>query len=297
MKGFGDVKTNFKIKMPRTADVTYEASWVKSATKLRSIGIKELVAYEIAYPNWANLSLGQKVEELAGNNGERIARFRRMCMESSVGRESTGMHFFAISYPAYVKILMEKDKHKAMKLLDQEMEYGGGKVCPVAFKQMTAGSFEKYLDEQKRDEQAWIGGCSIMLTVLDAGKERICYMRRKEALFTEKQEEALAKIVADDDSEAAQNAMDFLKSPDVQNFLANPESDPAMLANIMGTISLEDPLMAENVRKHLAITCAKCNIQRTGLLACGICKAVRYCGTECQKAHWKVHRQTCSAKK
>jgi hypothetical protein len=293
MKGVGDVKTKFQIKMPRTADVTYEASWVKALTKLRSIGIKELVAYEMAYPNWAKLSLGQKLEELAGNNGERIARFRRMCMESSVGRESTGMHFFAISYPTYVKILMEKDKHKATKLLDREMEYGGGKVCPVAFKQMTAGSFEQYLNNQKRDEQAWIGGCAIMLTTLNHEVERICYMRRKEALFTEKQEEALAKIVAGDDADAA---MDFLKSPDVQNFLANPESDPAMLANIMGTISLEDPLMAENVRKHLAITCAKCNIQRTGLLACGICKAVRYCGTECQKAHWKLHRQTCEEK-
>ncbi len=26
---------------------------------------------------------------------------------------------------------------------------------------------------------------------------------------------------------------------------------------------------------------------------CSQCSAVRYCGTECQKAHWKAHKKAC----
>ena len=38
--------------------------------------------------------------------------------------------------------------------------------------------------------------------------------------------------------------------------------------------------------------CVMCKTN-TGTMLCGKCKRVRYCGRECQKAHWKSHRLTC----
>lgn len=45
--------------------------------------------------------------------------------------------------------------------------------------------------------------------------------------------------------------------------------------------------------------CAYCNTQEEGgarLLQCSACKAVKYCNTQCQKAHWKVHKPVCVRK-
>lgn len=41
--------------------------------------------------------------------------------------------------------------------------------------------------------------------------------------------------------------------------------------------------------------CAKCGTESaaTQLMACGRCKAVRYCGRECQVAHFKEHKVLC----
>ena len=41
-------------------------------------------------------------------------------------------------------------------------------------------------------------------------------------------------------------------------------------------------------------TCANCPKQ--GKVKCSVCKAVRYCGRECQKAHWKAHKKDCKKK-
>lgn len=38
-------------------------------------------------------------------------------------------------------------------------------------------------------------------------------------------------------------------------------------------------------------TCISCNVGATQ--HCGGCKAVAYCGTECQAAHWPVHKNHC----
>ncbi|KAL7415377.1 hypothetical protein BDY24DRAFT_382716 [Mrakia frigida] len=39
----------------------------------------------------------------------------------------------------------------------------------------------------------------------------------------------------------------------------------------------------------------KCRKLKKGaeMMACGRCKAVRYCSPEHQKAHWKSHKKTC----
>jgi len=40
------------------------------------------------------------------------------------------------------------------------------------------------------------------------------------------------------------------------------------------------------------IQCVECCFKR-GLLTCTTCRAVRYCGTECQRKQWKSHKQLC----
>ena len=52
--------------------------------------------------------------------------------------------------------------------------------------------------------------------------------------------------------------------------------------------------MVEVVRAESMNTCqcSMCLVKR-GLLTCTSCKAVRYCGTACQKKQWKTHKQLC----
>ena len=40
--------------------------------------------------------------------------------------------------------------------------------------------------------------------------------------------------------------------------------------------------------------CAKCGKEGEKLLSCGRCKKVRYCGAECQRGHWKIHKVNCA---
>ena len=42
-------------------------------------------------------------------------------------------------------------------------------------------------------------------------------------------------------------------------------------------------------------TCGAAASADTKLRKCAGCKAVRYCSTECQKAHWRAHRPACLA--
>lgn len=44
-----------------------------------------------------------------------------------------------------------------------------------------------------------------------------------------------------------------------------------------------------------ALKCAACATALTGgAPICASCRVVHYCNRECQRAHWKVHKQTCS---
>lgn len=41
-------------------------------------------------------------------------------------------------------------------------------------------------------------------------------------------------------------------------------------------------------------TCSYCKkVSKTKLMACGRCKKQAYCGTECQRPHWKAHKKEC----
>lgn len=59
-KAIGDVKAKFQVRMPKGANASYTSTWVKVATVHQSTGIQKLVAYEMAYPDWAKQSTAQK---------------------------------------------------------------------------------------------------------------------------------------------------------------------------------------------------------------------------------------------
>jgi MYND finger len=40
-----------------------------------------------------------------------------------------------------------------------------------------------------------------------------------------------------------------------------------------------------------AVECANCG--GAGSVRCGRCKRVRYCGSDCQQSHWKIHKMVC----
>ena len=44
-----------------------------------------------------------------------------------------------------------------------------------------------------------------------------------------------------------------------------------------------------------ALGCASCGIVTGDLKRCGRCKAVVYCGPECQRKHWPTHKLTCAS--
>lgn len=48
------------------------------------------------------------------------------------------------------------------------------------------------------------------------------------------------------------------------------------------------------VRRALTRVCAGCGrVDQGGKMRCCPCKAVHYCGAECHRAHWKVHKVVC----
>jgi len=59
---------------------------------------------------------------------------------------------------------------------------------------------------------------------------------------------------------------------------------PQMRFEKSGEVTFEDTL------KFATNACAKCGKRDVKLDCCSRCKKVFYCGTECQKADWKVHR-------
>lgn len=53
------------------------------------------------------------------------------------------------------------------------------------------------------------------------------------------------------------------------------------------------PLLADEVK-----ACVRCGITAEGLengklRECSVCRSVRYCGKDCQKADWKAHQHAC----
>jgi hypothetical protein len=54
--------------------------------------------------------------------------------------------------------------------------------------------------------------------------------------------------------------------------------------NIWGDLCMGGPSSCSHCGKHGG----------AALLRCSACKQTRYCGAECQKAAWKLHKKTCA---
>lgn len=46
----------------------------------------------------------------------------------------------------------------------------------------------------------------------------------------------------------------------------------------------------------LKFVCGACGVEGTKMMQCGKCKAARYCSKECQRSHWKEHKNSCDIK-
>mmetsp|Transcript_64481 Transcript_64481/g.97178 ORF Transcript_64481/g.97178 Transcript_64481/m.97178 type:complete len:189 (-) Transcript_64481:114-680(-) len=55
-----------------------------------------------------------------------------------------------------------------------------------------------------------------------------------------------------------------------------------------------DPCTVPSQEEAEATLCLRCRKGGPDLKRCVRCKQVRYCGTECQKAHWKQHKKVCT---
>lgn len=69
-------------------------------------------------------------------------------------------------------------------------------------------------------------------------------------------------------------------------------------ADLLDTLST--PGVKENMKKKFPapklLVCYNCHAQKdSGLLKCSKCKIASYCNKECQKAHWKEHKEECVA--
>jgi hypothetical protein len=65
--------------------------------------------------------------------------------------------------------------------------------------------------------------------------------------------------------------------------------------NMFGYMSMEIP---EEVYNEIAeiksdFKCANCSHTYPSMMKCSACKNERYCSSECQKSHWKIHKKVC----
>eukprot|EP00026_Physarum_polycephalum_P009439 Phypoly_transcript_09563.p2 GENE.Phypoly_transcript_09563~~Phypoly_transcript_09563.p2 ORF type:complete len:162 (+),score=14.83 Phypoly_transcript_09563:291-776(+) len=60
-----------------------------------------------------------------------------------------------------------------------------------------------------------------------------------------------------------------------------------ILSNAAKKLKGEQVSQARDFKK-----CAQC--QKPGTKKCALCQSVFYCGRECQKSHWKVHKKACN---
>ena len=78
-----------------------------------------------------------------------------------------------------------------------------------------------------------------------------------------------------------------------------------MMLNVQSPFGLP-PLPDETIQelrdmraegKHADHVCGKCGAGEgkdgAALLSCGKCKKRKYCGKECQKKHWALHKKVC----
>ena len=78
-------------------------------------------------------------------------------------------------------------------------------------------------------------------------------------------------------------------------------SDTDIKSMIMAPVKMGQQGIDSKEKQRVALnTCGNCGIEEKALRqfpGCSGCKKVHYCGKDCQKAHWKVHKKECHVKK
>ena len=81
--------------------------------------------------------------------------------------------------------------------------------------------------------------------------------------------------------------------------LTNAEIRKCVIAPLKIQGSPSDFMGSADAQKRVALqVCAKCGAKEAAMAQfkkCTMCKVTFYCGRECQKAHWKVHKKTCAS--
>ena len=111
----------------------------------------------------------------------------------------------------------------------------------------------------------------------------------------------LYRTAQDSDLVLAGARLDFASSNVPESFRDHAYWQESTV-HFIGTVSAE----VETARRNLlessllesgdevtVISCAICSIT-TGLLRCGRCKIIFYCGREHQRAHWSIHKHSCT---
>lgn len=79
-------------------------------------------------------------------------------------------------------------------------------------------------------------------------------------------------------------------------------SDANIMSMIMAPVKMarEQGIGSKEKQRVALNTCGNCGMEEKALAqfpGCSVCKKTYYCGKECQKAHWKIHKNDCCEKK
>ena len=69
------------------------------------------------------------------------------------------------------------------------------------------------------------------------------------------------------------------------------ETDPLLL---LGRRGVHDGCAVPTGKLRTCQNCGKMEGKKGQLRACSKCKKARYCGRDCQVAHWKEHKKECA---
>lgn len=83
---------------------------------------------------------------------------------------------------------------------------------------------------------------------------------------------------------------DLIVDPTSATYIMRYNNDPQL--EVITCEELHDPAEWRRLDKTDTTGCAQCSAQDASL-KCSACRGARYCGRECQKAHWVIHKPRC----
>lgn len=278
-------KTEIRIVLPKNSTEEERASVYKAIAFMRSTVVRQLVAYEMAFPEFSSLSSSEREKECEMG----IDCFRNLLLSSPLVQENqqqqqqerTFFHF-CIDYPTYVQICKEEN----LVLLQKAMLNGGGVVSEQLYHILTDNAFRDHIPKQQPvgADIYFVGSAEIALT-LQGDVKRVCFLGVKTPARLGKEERsALVEFLKPNFPDAER----FLND-DIESFLLNPEANGTFLKEAMEMLSMEDRAVASAPTQNACAYCYKAGPRKT----CSRCPQIKYCGEACQKAHWGKHKSVC----